>query len=168
MPAVLEADKMGPVDVAVIAFEGSDFSGDVAPVLADLQANGTVHVRDRAFVGKAAEGSPSMVELADEPVAGAFEQLADTQVELLSEADLADLAGALAPDSAAMVVVWENRWAARFASAIRESHGRVAMIERIPQENVERAIKALEDESSAGPRDELATPHSSSCYARTA
>ena len=146
MPVVLEADKMGPVDVAVIAFEGSDFSGDVAPALADLQASGTVKVIDMAFVRKAADGSTSIAELADEPVARAFEQLAGTQVELLSEADLSDLAGGLVPGSAAMVVVWENRWAARFASAISQAHGRVAMIERIPQENVERAIKALEEE----------------------
>lgn len=166
MPVVLEADKLGPVDVAVIAFEGSDFSSDVAPALADLQASGTVQVIDIAFVRKATDGSTSIAELADEPVAGAFKQLADTQVELLSEADLSDLAGALAPDSAAMVVVWENRWAARFASAIRESHGRVAMIERIPQENVERAISALEDEPSVGAAEELSAPERSAWYAR--
>lgn len=166
MPVVLEADKMGPVDVAVIAFEGSDFSGDVAPALADLQASGTVQVIDMAFVRKAADGSTSIVELADEPLARAFEQLADTQVELLSEADLSDLAGGLAPDSAAMVVVWENRWAARFASAIRESHGQVAMIERIPQENVERAINALEEEGSIGASEELAATERSGWYAR--
>jgi len=150
MPVLLEADKLGPVDVAVIAFDGSDLSGDVAPALADLQTSGTVKVIDLAFVRKAADGSTSIVELADEPGARAFERLADTQVELLSEADLSDLAGGLAPDSAAMVVVWENTWAARFASAIRESHGRVAMIERIPQENVERAINALDEEQSIG------------------
>jgi hypothetical protein len=142
---------MGPVDVAVIAFEGSDFSGDVAPALANLQASGTVKVIDMAFVRKAADASTSIVELADEPVAGTFGQLAGAQVELLSEADLSDLAGGLARDSAAMVVVWENSWATRFASAISESHGRVAMIERIPQENVERAINALEEELSTGP-----------------
>ena len=150
MPVLLEADKMGPVDVAVIAFDGSDFSGDVAPALADLQTSGTVKVIDLAFVRKAADGSTSIVELADEPSSQAFERLAETQVELLSEADLSDLAGGLAPDSAAMVVVWENMWAARFASAIRDSHGRVAMIERIPQENVERAINALDEEQAMG------------------
>jgi hypothetical protein len=97
MPVILEADKMGPVDVAVIAFEGSDFSGDVAPALADLQASGTVKVIDMAFVRKAADGSTSIVELADERVAGAFERLAGPQVELLSEADLSDLAGGGGP-----------------------------------------------------------------------
>jgi Family of unknown function (DUF6325) len=154
MPVVLEADKMGPVDVAVIAFEGSEFNRDVAPALADLQASGTVHVIDMAFVHKAADGTTSIVELADDAVAGVFEQITDAQIDLLSEADLADLADALSPETSAMVVVWENSWAARFSAAIRASHGRVAMLERIPHENVERAISALEEEPSISAAEE--------------
>jgi hypothetical protein len=145
MPVVLEADKMGPVDVAVIAFDGGEFNDGVAPALADLQASGTVNVIDIAFVRKAADGSTSIVELADDSVGEVFERLTDWPVDLLSEADLADLAEAL---TAAMVVVWENSWAARFAAEVRASHGRVAMLERIPQENVERAISALDEEQS--------------------
>ena len=145
MAGLLQADRIGPVDVAVIAFDGSDFSGDIAPALADLQASGTVNVIDLAFVRKDADGSTVIVEVADDTVAAAFDQIADSQFDLLSEADLTDLARGLEPESAAMVVVWENSWAARFASAVRQSHGRVAMLERIPHENVERAITALEE-----------------------
>jgi hypothetical protein len=75
-------------------------------------------------------------------------------VDLLSEADLADLADALMPETSAMVVVWENCWAARFAASVRGSHGRVAMLERIPHENVERALTALDEESSIGSREQ--------------
>lgn len=154
MPVVLEADKMGPVDVAVIAFDGSEFNREVAPALADLQASGTVHVIDMAFVRKAADGTTSIVELADDAVAEVFEQIADVQVDLLSEADLADLADALTPETSALVVVWENSWAARFSATIRASHGRVAMLDRIPHENVERAISALEEEPSVSAAEE--------------
>ena len=148
MPVVPEADTIGPVDVAVIAFEGGEFSADVAPVLADLQSSGTVKVIDMVFVRKAADGSTSVVELADDAVADVFGRITDSQVDLLSEADLADLAEALTPESSAMVVVWENSWAARFADSVRASRGRVAMLERIPHENVERAITALDEEPS--------------------
>jgi uncharacterized membrane protein len=148
MPVVLEADKMGPVDVAVIAFDGSEFNDEVGPALAELQARGTVKVIDMAFVRKAADGSTSIVEIADDTVGEVFERLTDFQVDLLSEADLADLADALTPETSAMVVVWENSWAARFAADVRASHGRVAMLERIPHENVERAISALDEEPS--------------------
>ena len=143
MAELLQADKIGPVDVAVIAFDGNDFNGGIAPALADLQASGTVNVIDLAFVRKDADGSTAIVEVADDALAAAFDQIADSQFDLLSEDDLTDLARGLEPESSAMVVVWENSWAARFASAVRQSHGRVAMLERIPHENVERAITAL-------------------------
>ena len=147
MPGLLQPDKMGPVDVAVIAFDGSDLNSDVAPALAELQDSGTVRVVDIAFVRRAADGSTTIMELADETVDEDFSKIADSHVDLLSEADLGDLARTLAPESSAMVVVWENCWAARFASAIRESHGRVAMLQRIPREKVERALTALDEQA---------------------
>ena len=145
MAETLQSEKIGPVDVAVITFEGSDFNGEVTPALADLQASGTVQVIDLAFVRKDADGVTSIVELSDEGVAEKFGQIIESQFDLLSEADLTDIADGLEPSSAAMVVVWENSWAAKFASAVRQRRGRVAMLERIPRENVERAITALEE-----------------------
>lgn len=145
MSGILQSEKIGPVDVAVIAFEGREFDTGVAPALTDLQASGTVQVIDLAFVRKDADGNTSIIELADEGVSEAFDQITDSQFDLLSEADLMDIASSLEPSSAAIVIVWENSWATRFASAIRECHGRVAMLERIPRENVERAIIALQE-----------------------
>ena len=144
MAGLLQSEKIGPVDVAVIAFEGSELDAGVTPALTDLQASGTVQVIDLAFVRKDANGSTSIIELADDGVCDAFDQITDSQFDLLSEADLTDIARGLEPSSAAMVVVWENIWATRFESAIQESGCRVAMLERIPRDNVQRAITALE------------------------
>jgi hypothetical protein len=141
----LQPERIGPVDVAVIEFEDDEFNTEVTPTLTDLQASGTVQVIDLAFVRKEADGSTSIVELSDDAVSDEFDQITDTQFDLLSEADLTGIAKGLRPSSAAMVVVWENSWAARFASDVRQHHGRVAMLERIPRENVERAIIALEE-----------------------
>ena len=154
MPVVLEADMIGPVDVAMIAFEGGEVSGDVAPALTDLQSSGTVRVIDMAFVRKAADGSTSVVDISDDAIAEVFERITDSQVDLLSEADLADLADGLTPETSALVVVWENCWAARFAASVRASHGRIAMLERVPHENVERAITALDDDPSVSAVEE--------------
>ena len=149
MSRTLQSEKIGPVDVAVIAFEGSELNGAVAPALTDLQASGTVQVIDIAFVRKDARGATSIIELVDDEVSEVFDQITDSQFDLLSEADLTDIARSLEPASAAMVVVWENSWAARFAAAVRASRSRVAMLERIPRENVERAITALDESSDA-------------------
>ena len=145
MPAALDADGVGPVDVAVILFEGNKFSGDVAPALAELNDNGTVRIIDFAFVRKEADGSASVVEAGDAEVADQFDFHA-TRFDLLSEEDLLGIAGDLDASSSALVIVWENRWAARLAAAVRASHGRLISQDRIPRETVLRAIAALDEE----------------------
>jgi hypothetical protein len=145
MPAGLDADSVGPVDVAVILFEGNKFSGDVAPALAELNDSGSVRIIDFAFVRKETDGSASVVEAGDAEVAELFDFHA-TQFDLLSEEDLIGIADQLEADSSALVIVWENRWAARLAAAVRASNGRLVTQERIPRESVLRAIAALDEE----------------------
>ena len=145
MPGVLRADNVGPVDVAVIAFKGNEFNRDLAPALADLHASGIVRVIDLAFVRKDAQGSVTIVQVADDEVASAYAKIADPRFDLVSETDLGELTASLGPQSSALVVVWENSWAARFASAVRGSHGEVAAFERIPYDTVWRALTALDE-----------------------
>jgi uncharacterized membrane protein len=146
MPVGLEVESIGPVDVAVIMFEGNQFNGDVAPALADLHDSGTVRVIDVAFVVKDAEGDTAIVEVGDADVADAFERIGGAQFDLLNDEDLADIAEGLKPSSSALVIVWENSWAARFTTAVRESHGELIALERIPRENVMRAVAALDED----------------------
>jgi len=146
MPVALQADSVGPVDVAVIGFEGNQFNGDVAPALSELNRSGTVRIIDLALVRKDADGTISVIEAGDDEVADALDSVYENQFDLLSEDDLAKIAGGLQPSSSALVVVWENSWAARLAAAVRDSRGRVITQERIPRETVLRAIAALDEE----------------------
>jgi len=146
MPVALQADSVGPVDVAVIGFEGNQFNGDVAPALSELNRSGTVRIIDLALVRKDADGTTSVIEAGDDEVADALDSVYENQFDLLSEDDLAKIAGGLQPSSSALVVVWENSWAARLAAAVRDSRGRVITQERIPRETVLRAIAALDEE----------------------
>ena|ERR1700742_1473972 len=146
MTTVLDAAAIGPVDVAVIVFDGDGFSADVAPALTELNDSGTVHVIDLAFVRKEADDSVSYVEVEDAEVAREFERLDNDHFDLLSDEDLTEIAGGLEPGTSALVIVWENTWAGRLASAVRASHGRLVAQERIPRETVVRAIAALDQE----------------------
>ena len=146
MPSSLTADTVGPVDVAVIAFDNSRFNGDVAPALRELQDNGTVRILDLTFLRKDGDGSVDVVELSDSDVALAFERVTGTEFDLLSEEDLASVGAGLEPGSAAMVVVWENTWAARLGTALRGSHGRVVLLERVPRDAVVQAITSLDED----------------------
>lgn len=144
MPSGLNVDTVGPVDVAVVAFEGNRFNGDVAPALRDLQQNGTVRILDLSFIHKSADGSVDVVELADQEVAEAFAQVTDAQFDLISDEDLHTVADNLPADSSALVVAWENTWAARLTTAVRESDGELVLFERIPRTVVAEAVAALD------------------------
>ncbi|MER5308408.1 DUF6325 family protein [Streptomyces sp. NPDC002773] len=146
MPEGLSADTVGPVDVAVFAFDGNRFNGDVAPALRELQDGGVVRILDLTFVAKDGNGGVTTVELADSDVSEAFERLTGAEFDLLSDEDLNVVGQGLAPESSALVVVWENSWAARLASAVRDSDGRLVLMERVPSEAVVRAVSALEGE----------------------
>jgi uncharacterized membrane protein len=143
MATALSAETVGPVDVALILFEGNQFNGDVAPAILELQESGIVHVIDLAFVSKDEDGTVAFVEVADAAAATAFEALATDQADLLSDQDLGELGSGLDPGSSALVIVYENSWSARLAQAIRESHGRLLLQERIPRELVLAAIDDL-------------------------
>lgn len=144
MSVGLATDSIGPVDVAVIAFDGNQFNGDVAPAIAELQDQGTVRIIDLTFVRKALDGKVMVNEVADSGLAAAFERLTTTQFDLLSDEDLKRIGEDLEPGSSAMVVVWENSWAARLGASLRNSHGRIVAMDRIPRDVVLRALAALE------------------------
>ena len=115
------------------------------PALAELHENGTVRIVDLAFVRKEADGSASILEVGDDDVATAFESVTDTRFDLLNDEDLDEIALGLEPSSSALVVVWENSWAARFAAAVRSAQGTVVALERIPRDSVLAAIAALDE-----------------------
>ncbi|MFQ6854704.1 DUF6325 family protein [Streptomyces sp. 35M1] len=145
MPRGLQADTVGPVDVAVIAFEGNRFDGRIVPALRELQLNETVRILDLAFVSKARDSSVAILELSDPEVAETLRQVTDVQFDLLSDEDLRTVSDSLTQESSALVVAWENTWAARLSAAVRGSEGELVMLERVPREAVLEAISALDD-----------------------
>jgi Family of unknown function (DUF6325) len=138
----LSSDEIGPVDVAVIRFDGNAFDGNLAPALAELHESGTVRIVDLAFVRKETDGSATILEVGDDQIAAAFENVTGTRFDLLNDEDLDEIAVGLEPGSSALVVVWENTWAARFAAAVRSAQGTVVALERIPRDSVLAAVLA--------------------------
>jgi Family of unknown function (DUF6325) len=63
---------------------------------------------------------------------------------LLGEDDVATASEALEPGSAAVMIVYENRWAAPFAAAVRRNGGTVVGYQRIPAQDLMAAIDAAE------------------------
>ena len=69
---------------------------------------------------------------------------------LLAEEDVEHLAAAMEPGSVAGVLVWENKWAAPFASAARRAGGQLVANGRIPIQAILAALEADEASMSEG------------------
>jgi Family of unknown function (DUF6325) len=143
-------DELGPVDWIVLEFPGIRFNGEIAPALRDLVQRDLIRVLDLLILKKDQDGSLEAFELSDlDPSeVGELRSYEQELAMLLSEDDVTAVAAALEPGSSAAVLVWENTWAAPFASAVRRSGGQLVASGRIPIQAMLAAIEA--DEESEG------------------
>ena len=137
--------SMGPVEYVVIAFPGNRFKGEIVPALAELVDNDVIGIIDVAFIKKDADGNAVMFEYdtLEDVLAFGFADVDGDAGGVLSDQDLELAAEALEPDTSAALLVWEHRWAARVAQAIRDAGGRIVAGERVPDEIVEQALADL-------------------------
>src|SRR3954464_5440404 len=149
MMAERSLDELGPVDYLVVEFPAgaSNFTGEMAEELLALVDAGTIRVIDILILTKNEDGTVEAVELSDVDELGELQALEAQLAELLAAEDVAQLAAAMDPGSTAGVLIWENLWAAPFASAARRSGGQLIANGRIPIQAIVASIEA--DEASA-------------------
>ncbi|MET0788933.1 MAG: DUF6325 family protein [Cellulomonas sp.] len=137
-------DTLGPVDYVVVEFPAgqSSFTGEMADELIKLVDAGTIRVIDVLVITKNEDGSVDAVELSDIPNLGPLQSIEAELAELLAEEDVENLAAAMDPGSTAGVLIWENLWAAGFASAARRSGGQLIADGRIPIQAIIASIEA--------------------------
>ena len=143
-------DELGPVDYLVVEFPAgaAHFTGEMAAELAGLVDAGTIRVLDLLILQKDADGSVEAVEIDDLDAVDELRAIEAEIAEILAAEDVEHLAAAMEPGSVAGVLVYENRWAAPFASAARRSGGQLIASGRIP---IQAIIASLEtDEALTG------------------
>ena len=120
----------------------ADRRGD--PALLDLVDRGIIRIIDVAFMAKDADGTVGALDLASLDGDSAFAEFEGASTGLIGQEDLEEAANALEPGTSAAVLVWENRWAAPVAAAMRRSGGQLVASGRIPVQAVLAALDALE------------------------
>jgi Family of unknown function (DUF6325) len=140
-----ELEEMGPIDYVVLEWPGRQPTGEAIPLLLDLVDRGIIRIIDVAFMAKDEDGTVGALDLASLDGMGEFDGASSG---LLGQEDLEEAAAALEPGSAAAVLVWENRWAAPVAVAMRRSGGQLVASGRIPVQAVLAALDAVEGTTS--------------------
>jgi hypothetical protein len=137
--------EMGPIDYVLVEWPGKQPEGEIAPHLVDLVDRGLIRILDLAFLTKGEDGTIAALEMAD--LGGEVTELAifeGASSGLLDEEDHAQAGEALEPGTSAALLVYENTWAAPFATAVRRSGGQLVASGRIPIEDVLAALDAVE------------------------
>jgi hypothetical protein len=140
-----DLSEMGPIDYVIVEWPGRQPNGEAAPHLLDLVDRGLIRILDLTFIAKDEDGSVTRLEIADlgDEVA-AFAEFEGASSGLLSDEDTDEAAGALEPGTSAALLVYENTWAAPFASALRGSGAQLVASGRIPIQDVVAALDAAE------------------------
>jgi hypothetical protein len=142
-------DELGPVDYLIVEFPvgAQNFTGEGAEELLRLHDAGIIRVMDILILQKGADGTVMAQELGDLTELGELARLETELVQTLAEEDVDNLAAAMDPGSIAGVLVYENLWAAPFASAMRRAGGQLIANGRIPIQAIIAAMEA--DEAAA-------------------
>lgn len=143
---------LGPVEIAVIAFPTNQFTGDIAPALADLVDSGTVSILDLVFVSKDDDGKVVGVELndVDDSVSAPYLEIEGEVQSLLSDEDFEDIGALLEPGSSALAIVWEDSWARTFIRSVRAAGGVLVAHDRIDAATVSAALGEIDETIGEG------------------
>jgi hypothetical protein len=140
-------EELGPVDIVVIAYPAdAPMTGEAVPILMDLVERGIIRVLDVLFVMQNEDGTFSGFEATDleSDRIGDLKVFEGASSGLLGEDDVAAASEAIEPGSAAVMIVYENRWAAPFAAAVRRNGGIVVDNQRIPVQDLMEALDAAD------------------------
>lgn len=139
--------EMGPIDFLVVEWpKESPPTGEAFPYLVDLVERGTIRILDLAFVEKDQDGNVLALEIADFDGDG-YDDLAvfeGASSGLISDEDQQEAGGVLEPGTAAAILVYENAWAAPFATALRKGGAQLVAQGRIPVNDIIAQLDELE------------------------
>ena len=136
-------EELGPIDIVVIAYPAdAPMTGEAVPIFLDLVDRGIIRVLDVVFVRQNEDGSVSGFQASDldSESLGDFHVFEGASTGLLGEDDVGTVGDSLEPGSAAVVIVYENRWAAPFAAAVRRNGGVLVANHRITAQELMDAL----------------------------
>jgi hypothetical protein len=138
---------LGPIEVVVLGFPGSRFTGEIRPRIVDLVERGVITVVDALFITKDETGEVEFLELqqlADDPDIAALGDLLSSQLDLLAAEDALELVAELEPGSSALALVFEHTWMIPVREAIVGSGGVLLADIHVPPDVVDQVLAAVE------------------------
>ena len=137
-----DIEEMGPIDYLIVEWPDKQPTGEAMPYLVDLVDKGIIHLLDLAFLQKAEDGAVAQIEVAD--LGDEYAVFEGVSTGIIGDDDIEDAASALEPGTAAALLIYENTWAAPFATAMRKSGAQLVASGRVPVQALLASLEATE------------------------
>jgi hypothetical protein len=139
--------EVGPIDYLIVEWPAGKIpDGKGMEHLVDLVDRGIVRVLDFAFVHKNEDGSVIGAAISDFDADGTLDLAVfeGASSGLLGQEDFDEAGNAIEAGASAAILVYENTWAAPFATALRKNGARLVAAGRIPINEFIAALEELE------------------------
>ena len=144
---------LGPVELVVLGFPGSRFSGEIQPRIQDLVDRNIVNIVDALLVMKDDQGDVTFFELEELEDADAdlraLHACVSEELDLISDEDAEVFAAELAPGSSALAIAFEHTWMRPVREAVIDSGGVLIADVQIPAQVVDEVLDAVNHVNSA-------------------
>jgi uncharacterized membrane protein len=127
---------LGPLEYLVIGFDKPDFTGRIAEEVQKVIEKRIIRLVDVVAAEKDANGDVKIIEIDNvrDPKFASFAPLLEDRMGLLTEEDIIALEEGLPNDSAALIFLFEHRWAEKIKDAIAEAGGFLVARETVAPE----------------------------------
>jgi hypothetical protein len=136
---------LGPVDMVIIGWPPeAPKTGEALPIFVDLVDRGIISVLDVRGLRRNEDGTFDAFDVNDidgVPEVSVFEGAA---TGLIGDEDVRTVVEAMDPGTAAIMIVFENTWAAPFVNAVHRNGGRLIAYERVGAQDLLDALDELE------------------------
>jgi hypothetical protein len=139
--------EVGPIDYLVVEWPaGKQPDGEGLKHLIDLTDRGIIRVIDLAFVKKEEDGTVSGMAITDLDADGSLDlvEFEGASSGVIGEEEYEDAGDVLEPGASAAILVYENTWAAPFATALRKNGAQLVANGRIPVNDIIQKLDQLE------------------------
>jgi hypothetical protein len=153
--SMTEEDSMaeqavGPIDYLAVELPSEQMKGEGLAELVDLVDRGIIRLLDMRAVRREADGTFTAIAITDLDHDGTLDLAIFEGIEsgLLDNDDLGQAAELIEPGKVVALMVYENTWAAPFVAAMRRADAELIASGRIPADEVEAMLDALEAEET--------------------
>jgi Family of unknown function (DUF6325) len=137
---------LGPLEYTVIGFRKGTFDGSIAHEIGKVVDQDIIRIVDIVLIDRDAQGNTAVIEIdaKEDPAFESFAPILANRMGLFTPEDIETIAESLPPETSALAILFEHRWAEDIKDAMARAGGFLVARAVIPPEVLEEVSAELE------------------------